>query len=370
MAKGAKTQQGGDGTPSRGIDQMPNNPNNQAAQDVADAFRARQQRQDWRAIADLGNAYQRWLTGLAEANRGGRGGGGGRSNQDPRPRPRPRPRPTMNVAQQSAQAMIDRFLSSNGLEGLSAWAWSRFKELGGTTNTEEAFAVIKVEMVDRKEFKDRFPAYEYFAKLGQSVDVGTIIAYERQARDILNPIGADQTYTNRDIQKIMMGGVSPQELQQRVNVAAAAADSPALATTELQRLYNIPKNVVARFFLDPERTMVDIQKMWESGQIGAMSIDAGLGQLTTSEAERIAAGTTTDQAAQRFADMGQAKGIFDTQVGDATAVGRNDMIGFAAGESAAAQAVTRRAAARRAAYAGSSGFQASQGGVVGLGNAG
>lgn len=311
---------------------------------------------DWRAVGELNDYYRRWLTGLARQN----------PNRRPPPRPRPRPRPA--AAAQSAEQLVKMFLDERGLGTLAAWAWQRWKELG-MIGDRDKFQVIEVEMVERQEFKDRFPAYDYFRKQGNAIPVDKIRDYEIRARDSLNRIGARDTYSNQDIQKIMMGGVSSEELDARVNAALVAADSPALAASELKRMYNLPTNVLAQFFLDPDRTMVDIQKMWESGQIGAMSIDAGFGELTTTEAERIAAGTSTDQAANRFAEMGQASGIFDTQVGDAISVGRNEMVGFAAGETAAARAVNRRAQSRRAAYAGSAGFQASRTGVTGLGDA-
>lgn len=322
---------------------------------------------DWRAVGDLAGAYRNWLSGLARnEQRGTRPGGGGGG--------RGRRRPggggvTRTQSRQSAMALIMDFLEPRGLASLAEWAWSRWKDLGGATN-RGAFDVIKVEMTQRQEFKDRFPAYDYFVKQGNAMSLDAIIAYESQAKQVLNTIGADTAYSNQDIQKIMMGGVSFNELQERVGMARQAADSPVGMAAELQRLYNVDKNLLARFWLDPERTMPDINRMWEAGQISARSLDAGFGGMSVADAERIANATSPEEAAQRMDMAAQSRGLFGNQVGDSVGLGGDDLVGFVAGEAGATRRVGDRSAARRAAYQGGSGFRAGNAGVVGLGESG
>lgn len=271
-----------------------------------------------------------------------------------------------NTAKAIVRKWLEEFLEDPALaRSLTDWAWGRYKELGGSSN---AFDIIDTEMRERREFKARFPAYEALRDQGQAWEPGQIIAYEKTAKDLLNEIGARDDYTNRDIQQWLMNGVSERELGDRIGMAKAAAQAPNEATDALRRMYGLDDNLLARFWLDPDRTAVKIEQMWTAGQIGAQAQMAGFGDLTAGEAEMVGSRVSVQEAQAAFGGLLAQKDLMGQQVDEQAGVSRDQQLAAVSGDARAQDYIRRRQAKRRAAFEGSGGFAAGQSGVVGLGS--
>lgn len=283
--------------------------------------------------------------GNGNGNGGGNGGGGEPSNP--------------------AYRVIVNWLREWGLEGLASWAWQRYKDLGASSN---AIEIIKFELPDRKEFKDRFPAYEALQKQGHAWTAAQIIDYEQQVGDQLNRIGADRLYSNQDRQQWLIKGVSAAEVGSRVQMASDAAQQSGQVAAELKRLYGVGGDLLAQFWLDPDRAQSRIEQMWRTGQIGAEAQVSGFGELSTAEAEMVAGRLDPGQANQAFGGLVANEDLFAQQAGDLAGVGRDQQLAAVTGDARAQEYIARRQRSRRAQFEGSGGFAAGQRGVVGLGS--
>jgi hypothetical protein len=271
-----------------------------------------------------------------------------------------------NSARRIVRRWLEEFLGDPALaESLTGWAWGRFKELGGSADSYE---IIDIEMRDRREFKARFPAYAALRDQGQAWEPGQIINYERQAKWLLSDVGADDDYTNAEIQQWLINNVSERELADRIGMAKTAAQAPSEASDALRRMYGLDDNLLARFWLDPDRTAVKIEQMWTAGQIGAQAQIAGFGGLSADEAEMIGSRVSVQEAQAAFGGLTAQRDLMSQQVGDEAGVSRDQQLAAVSGDARAQDYIRRRQAKRRAAFDGSGGFAAGQRGVVGLGS--
>lgn len=292
-----------------------------------------------------------------------------RRRQEPERRPWQRPPRTEDPARQIVQQWLTEFLGDPGLaRSLTRWAWGRFKELGGGTDPTNAYQIIDLEMRERDEFKARFPAYDALRAQGQAWEPGEIIAYERRAKEALGRLGAEEDYTNAEIQQWLIGGVSQAELDDRIDMAYQAAQAPSEAADALRRMYGLDGSLLARFWLDPDRTQAKIEQMWRAGTIGASAQIAGFGGLSAGEAEMLAGRVGAEQAQQAFGGLVAQRDLMAQQVGEADAVSRDQQIAAVSGDARAQEFIQRRLRRRQAQFEGAGGFAASRAGVVGLGS--
>jgi len=251
-----------------------------------------------------------------------------------------------------------------GLGSLAPWAWKRYKELGASS---DAIGIIEFEMRGRKEFKDRFPAYEALQQQGHAWSPAQIIEYENRTFDALRTIGAQNIYSNQERQQWLIQGVSANEVGARVQMAYQAAQQSGGVAAELKRLYGVGDDLLAQFWLDPDRAQSRIEQMWRSGQIGAEAQNAGFGALSTAEAEMVGSRLDPGQAGQAFGSLVANEDLFAQQAGDTAGVGRDQQLAAVTGDARAQEYIARRQRSKRAQYEGSGGFAAGQRGVVGLG---
>lgn len=272
---------------------------------------------------------------------------------------------------QSAKALVDGFLAQYGLQGLAAWAWNRYKGLGGGA---DALQIIQFEMVDRPEFQARFPAYKELAAKGRAMSPAEMLAYERAATQILRANGIPEGFYDSpdDFAGFLRNEVSVAELQQRVTLAAQAASGPSETKDALRDLYGVTEGVLTAFYLDPDRALPVIQRQFQAASLSGAAARTGFGALTAGEAERLVSVGVEDAertfgqlAADQPEVLGRLAGERETDL-----IGRESALAAVEGNRFAQERIARKRRQRTAAFEGGSGFALGREGVSALTPAG
>lgn len=263
----------------------------------------------------------------------------------------------------SAKAIITGFLEQYGLGGLANWAWEQYKN---GAPLEQIFLEIR----KRPEYKARFPAMEALAKQGRAISEAEYIEYERSVIGIFHAAGLPKGFYDQpgDFTKFLSQNISPAELQGRVEAYLTLAyDTP--GQDEFQRLYGIGPGAIAAYFIDPDRALPHLEKMARSAVLGTRSIGAGFGQLSQSEAERLAElGISPEQAAQTFGQLTGFRELFSPLDQGETAISRQTQLAAGFEQHAASQEeIMRRARRRQAPFEQGGEFAASAQGFAGVG---
>jgi hypothetical protein len=177
--------------------------------------------------------------------------------------------------------------------------------------------LVMSRLYETEVFKERFPAVaESRAKNPQDfISVGEVLEYEREWENIM-PSSTWGMFPKREtITKLMLGGVSLDELGERVQTATwAAATAPAAIRQQLSERYGIPPDALIGFYLDPQRGEEWLQSETMTAAARASGVDAGIG-LTWEQSQALVAeaGLTDLQGYStlrtRFADAGALRGL-------------------------------------------------------------
>lgn len=269
----------------------------------------------------------------------------------------------------SARAIVNTWLAQWGLGALGAWAWDRYKELGGG---QAAFSTINLEMVNQPAFNQRFPAYKKLAEQGEAMSPAEMIAYEQTAKQIFHNAGIPQGFydTPSELATFMVNNVSASELKSRVDLASqAVTTAPQDVRDQLQTLYGLSAGALTAYYLNPTKALPVIQQQFTAAQIGAQGTRTGVGQLTAAQADHLAAIGVTDASAQQgFSHLGTEQGLFQQQRTGEAAIGLDVQLGAEFDNSAAARLrILKQQQSRLSDFQGNSGEALGQSGVGGLG---
>lgn len=270
--------------------------------------------------------------------------------------------------QQGALDIVKTFLDRYGLGGMADWAWQEIVNGASTSK-------VQLDLYDRPEFKQRFPAIEERRQKGLApISPDEYISYERQAGQMMRAAGFPPSFYDQpeDFHKLIGQDVSVQELSQRTALYQTAAyQVPQETRDTLKTLYGVDEGHLAAYFADPDRAMPLIQQRFQASQISGNAQVQGFGALNQTEAERLAAlGVTPEQSMQGFGTVVQAAELFKQLPGETTmGPGRDEALGLVAGNAQAQQAVQTQAAKRKAQFASGGGYAATNAGTTGLGSA-
>jgi hypothetical protein len=265
----------------------------------------------------------------------------------------------------SAKAIIEGTLARYGLSALAKWAWDR--HLAGDSIEE-----IMLEMRTTSTYKARFPAMEELSKSGRALSEEEYMQYESTIRELVSAHGLPMNiYGERAyIAELLLNDVSPAEAQGRMQLAESASlTAPAEFREEAARLYGIGPSQWASIWLETDRTLPELERMYAASAIAGEATIADLGELSRQMAERIAgAGITPDQARQGLANV--SRELAARLPGEAeSALGADTVAAGALGVGAATAALRRRRRQRIAEFAGGGGFAANTRGTsVGTSN--
>lgn len=284
--------------------------------------------------------------------------------------PKPIAKPAPAAVPQSARAIVNSFLALYGLQSLGAWAWNQYTTLGGG---QGALDQIKLELPDRPEYQQRFPAYKQMAAEGHAMTTDQMIAYEKGAIDVFHNAGIPQGFydTPAELGQFMAGHVGITELKSRVDLAASAALSTPDVARTMSTYFGVPNaaGALTAYYLDPTKALPVIQQQFTAAQIGADATRTGNTAINAGQAMHLAQlGVTDAQAVTGFAHLGQQQGLFEQQVTGEAPIDQQTQLAAEFDNSAAAQLrIKQRQQARLADFQGASGENLTSKGLSGLG---
>lgn len=218
------------------------------------------------------------------------------------------------------------------------------------------------------EYKQRFPAMEALAKKGAAISEGQYIEYESTARGLERRYGLPTGMLTGNVTRLLENEVSPDELNDRVLLAAEASlQAPDDIKQTLQQYYNVGSGGLTAYFLDPSVATPLLQKQYATAQIGAEALRQGVG-IDVGIAQNLQdLGVTTERAREGFADVARMQG-FTQGRGDVVTQGQL-VTGVVGGNEAAIKEIERVARSRTAQFEGGGGFTQTERGTSGLGSA-
>jgi hypothetical protein len=262
----------------------------------------------------------------------------------------------------SAKAILQGTLDQYGLGALADFAWSEY--LAGASMEQ-----IMLDIRDRPEYKQRFPAMEQLASSGEAITEAAYIDYEKTVRGLLQQYGITPGLydTPEGIADLLTNRVSASEVNSRLQLAAANAYSaPAEVRDAFFSEYGGQPGDLVSYYLDPDRAAPLIQQQWQAARVMGAATQERL-SLQRAEAERLAAnGVTFEQARAGF---GQVRSLAPLTTGPGERIDQSELIDATFGGADAAKKLARVQNSRRAAFAGGGSAAETQQGVSGLGGA-
>lgn len=273
----------------------------------------------------------------------------------------------MSEADKNASAIIQQTLARFGLGSLGAWAWKEWKE-------GKAIDQIYLDMRERKEYKERFPAMAALSAKGNAISENDYVNLETTYKQIMHQAGLPDGFYDspEDFTRLIAGQVAPTELKTRVDLASQAAlTAPAETRAALKDLYGLSEGQLTAYWLDPDKALPIIQQQFVAAQSSGTAMRAGYGALTQEEAERVATyGLSQDQTDKGFSDLVRERELFGNLPGEGGGtVTRQQQLDAALGNSTDDQLLIEQKAAQRVgAFADKSrDFASTAKGIVGLG---
>jgi hypothetical protein len=215
---------------------------------------------------------------------------------------------------------------------------------------------IGVQLRESESFKKRFAANEQRRAANKPVfSVTQLLQLESQYRQVLRNSGLEEGFYDQpdDFQKFIVGDVSPDELQDRVQTGfRAVQEADPAVVRELKSLYGLEDNQLAAFFIDPVRSRDTVLRAARAAEVATQARQQARITLEAPEAELLVRqGITQEEARQGFAQIGFQEELLNRQLLGEEALSRQDIIeGTFGTNQAAAQRIETRRRRRRAAF--------------------
>jgi hypothetical protein len=265
----------------------------------------------------------------------------------------------------SAKALITSFLGQANLSSLADWAWSKY--LDGVPVEQ-----IMLDLRATPEYKNRFPAMAQLAAEGRAITETDYMSYEQTVAQLLQQYGIPKGMYNTpaDIAEMLIGDVSPSEVQSRLQLAATSAyQAPPEVRNAMISDYgggSLSNQDLTAIWLDPDRALPVLQEQWATSQIRGASAIQGV-NVGLPTAEQLAAqGVSFAEALQGFGNVASTAGLGG---GFGETAAEQDRIAAQFGDTAAQRQVQRVQASRIARNSGGGSAAETSSGVVGLGAA-
>ena len=260
---------------------------------------------------------------------------------------------------ESARQYLRDELERYGLQSLADWAWERYLETGDSIQ-------VMIELRDRPEFHQRFPAYKQLADEGRAISPDEYITYEQQAFQLAQQYGVpDGMFGSSDITRLLVGNVSATELSERLNInARAALTAPQEVRDYMYENYGLDEGGLLAYYLDPDKSLPKLEQRYVAAEIGGAAAERQFA-LQREEAERLASQGYGYEDARRAAEAAATtRGLAGEQ-----GLRESDLFTARPGDTAAQQRLFRAVSSRQARFSGGGGGSSEQAGVTGLGAA-
>lgn len=237
----------------------------------------------------------------------------------------------------------------------SGWLWNQMQS--GVDTTEELQAAIQQTDVYRSRFSV-IVEQQRRAAAGEAVYVMSpdeVIRYEMNARQMMRKAGLPATFYDRpeDFAGLMLSDISLEELDGRLGQAFEYVQAaPPEVRDAFREFYGVAQGdaQLAAWALNPERTLVDIERATRTAYAGGMAKRFDI-SLSRAASERIAALPRTEagitEGLTQLAAQGNVfeEGLFE--VGDISAENQGIASVFE-GDANASREIERRVIRRRA----------------------
>lgn len=244
-------------------------------------------------------------TGSA-VNNGAYSSGGSLSGRDPMA--------GMTGDQRDAYAAIMNMLTPWGLGDLGNDVWNMIQNGMGSD-------AISLELQQTAAYKKRFAANDARAKAGLPVLApAEYLSVEKSYRDVLSAAGLPSGFYDQasDFTNWIANGVSPTEIQGRVNVASQLVNSSDPQTKAYFQQWYSHGDMIA-YALDRDRAEPLLEQQFKAAQNAGAAKGQGV-DINQSRAEQLAnLGVTQAQAQQGFGVVAQGnarRGVLDAIYGD------------------------------------------------------
>jgi hypothetical protein len=269
------------------------------------------------------------------------------------------------LAQQLRQMGLGQLFQVDAQGQPSGWLWNQMQ--AGVDTAEELGAAIQQTDV----FRERFGVIveqQRRAAAGEAVYVmspAEVIQYETTARQMMRKAGLPPTFYDKpeDFNQLILADISPQELDQRLGQAFEYVQAaPPEVRDAFREFYGVTQGDahLAAWALNPERTLVDIERATRTAYAGGMAKRFDI-SLSRAASERIAALPRTEAGiTEGLTQLAQQANVFEEglfEVGDISAENQGIAAVFE-GDADAAREMERRVIRRR------SPDQSSTGGAV------
>ena len=263
--------------------------------------------------------------------------------------------------ERNATTVMKSLMDSYNLSGL----YTKVVEYVKQGYDPEAISVL---IRTTPEYKQRFPAMEALAAKGRAISEADYINYEGTAAALERRYGLPDGMLTGKVTDLLVGEVSPTELNDRVVLASGAAiQAPQEIKDMFKNYYGVDSGGMTAYFLDPEIATPLLEKQYASTLIGAEAARQGIG-LDVYGAENLQQlGVTTQQAREGFGTVAAATGL--TQGRGETTTQQELISGTLGGNAEAQKKIERVAASRVGAFQGGGEVLRTQQGAVGLGTA-
>ena len=229
---------------------------------------------------------------------------------------------------------------------------------------------ILFELRETSQYQERFIANKARKDKGlPELRPLTYVALEAQYRDTMraNGLNAELYDNQKDFRSLIEGDVSNAELQRRiVNGYKAVNEADPEVLRQMQELYNIEPGQLAQYFLDPDKTLPDLEKQASAAAIAARGKEQGklqLGKLTAEDL--VNRGYSETQALAAFKILGEQKGLYEEMSGE-TALTEGQKVGSVFGYDVdSAEGIKKRATSRKNVFLGGGKFAATTGSTSG-----
>lgn len=269
-----------------------------------------------------------------------------------------------------AEDIIKAILKPYGLENLAAGMYQAGKDSDNDPN------VAYLWLRQQPQYQQAFPgmAIREQNKL-DPIDEETYNQWRSQMRATMQAHGIPSGFYDDegDFAKFIGGDVSPKEVEDRVvKGVVAARQAPQDVRDMLFEYYGIDEGRLAAYWIDPTPGRGDaLLREQAATYAGAAARRAGFaGGINRQEAETLAAyGKDPNELEQGFGALARGEELLSAQAGENfSTMTREEQLKYAAGGTAQAAELQRRATQRKAQFAGGGGYADTVEGIVGLGS--
>jgi len=231
--------------------------------------------------------------------------------------------------------------------------------------SEDAISVL---IRDSPEYKARFPAMAALTARGRGISEAAYISYESNAATLERQYGLPTGMLTGAVTSLLTNEVSANELNNRVQLGAAAAyTAPEQTRTKFKEYFGVGSQAaLIAHYIDPAVAQPYLEKQYAQAIIGGAGLQQGVDVGLDIAAGLADAGVSDAQARQGFGQVASATSL---QSGKGETASQGDLVGAAFGTSAeATEKVARVAGSRKAGFNAGGGFAGTNAGTTGIGS--